>query len=224
MGPRGRRYLTGGAAHEKHVRCWASAALAQGQVLLAGLAAVPLIAGAAATVEASAPPVGQTASVDRTSTPQAVIVVLRDQHGRTPAPGSARAARAAAVRADQAPLLDAMRAAGATHIKPYSLVNAFAATVPAASVAQAAGEPGRRVGAARPHHRGAARTAAVAARRGLRRRAVRHHAERGRTAGQRHLPGRPGASRCIEPEALQTIHAFTSDGSPNAQELATGAG
>ena len=161
------------------------------RALLAGLAATSLVAVAAATVEAAAPPVGQKALADRSSAPQAVIVVLRDQHGKTPAPGSARAARAAAVRADQAPLLDAMRAAGATHIKPYTLVNAFAATIPAASVAQLRAEPGRRVGAAGPHHRRAARPAAVAARRRLRRCAVRHRSERRRTPGRRDLPDRP---------------------------------
>ena len=193
------------------------------RALLAGLAATSLVAVAAATVEAAAPPVGQKASADRTSAPQAVIVVLRDQHGKTPAPGSARAARAAAVRADQAPLLDAMRAAGATHIKPYTLVNAFAATIPAASVAQLRANPA--VASVLPD-----RTIAVP------------HAQQpslldaasagAPSATTPSVDAPPADAICpsdpsqplIEPEALQSIHAISSPGHPGAQDLVTGAG
>src|SRR5690242_11811654 len=92
------------------------------RALLAVLAAASLVGVAAGSVEAAAPPSGRSASADRATGPQAVIVMLRDQHGAEPAPGSARAARAAAVKADQAPLLDGLRAAGATNVKQFTLL------------------------------------------------------------------------------------------------------
>ncbi|HEX5496106.1 MAG TPA: S8 family serine peptidase [Mycobacteriales bacterium] len=70
-----------------------------------------------------------------------VIVLLRNQHTNLPARGAHRAERRRANAADQKPLLARARQSGGKNLHSYSLVNGFAATVPAAEVGQLAADP-----------------------------------------------------------------------------------
>ena len=58
-----------------------------------------------------------------------VIVVMKSQPAAVPAGTAASATRSAEIASAQAPLLRELRQVHATHIKPYRLVDAFAATV-----------------------------------------------------------------------------------------------
>jgi hypothetical protein len=92
---------------------------------------IPLLVitvSAAAVRSASAGP--QPAPVSGDAEP--VIVVLADQHDEAPATAAGAGHRRALAVADQQPLIDQVRAAGATGVRQFSIVNAFAATVPAA--------------------------------------------------------------------------------------------
>ena len=83
----------------------------------------------------------------------------------------------------------------------------------------AAGQPGRGLGGAGPHRR---RGRAPSSRRCSMpppRVRLRHHAERRRAPANAICPTDP-SQPLVEPEALRSIHALTTDGSPNAQQLA----
>ena len=58
-----------------------------------------------------------------------VIVILKSQLPAAPAGTAASSRRMAASSADQAPLISAAVALGAKNVRPYQLVNSFAATV-----------------------------------------------------------------------------------------------
>jgi hypothetical protein len=60
---------------------------------------------------------------------QRVIVILKSQFAPAVAGSNAAAARAIAIRDSQRPLMSELKAVHATHIKSYTLVDAFAATV-----------------------------------------------------------------------------------------------
>ena len=69
---------------------------------------------------------------------QHVIVILKSQMRTAHVGSRAAAARIAAVRAAQAPVMRQLRSVGALHIKSYQLINAVAATVSKAERAQLA--------------------------------------------------------------------------------------
>jgi len=92
-----------------------------------------LAAGAGATRASAAPktPSGK----------QNVIVLLRDQHSDTPASKSQSAQRTALITADQSPLRSQVGQLGGKVTHAYRTLNALAATVPAAAVADLRSDP-----------------------------------------------------------------------------------
>ncbi|MGO9724778.1 MAG: hypothetical protein ACLPN6_05315, partial [Streptosporangiaceae bacterium] len=60
---------------------------------------------------------------------QHVIVIMKSQIAAAPVGSHAAAVRANTIAADQAPVMSELREVHATHVKPYRLVNSFAATV-----------------------------------------------------------------------------------------------
>jgi hypothetical protein len=62
---------------------------------------------------------------------QPVIVLMKNQPGQAPVGSHAANTRAAAIGSGQAPMMSELSTVHATHVKSYSLVNAFAATVSA---------------------------------------------------------------------------------------------
>ncbi len=73
---------------------------------------------------------------------QHVIVIMRDQLAPARVGSRAAAIRADEIRVAQAPIMRQLRAAGATEIKGYTLLDAFAATVSKAERAELASNPG----------------------------------------------------------------------------------
>src|SRR2546430_16970988 len=135
---------------------------------------------------------------------QPVIVVLADQHDDVPATAAGSGRRRAMAQADQQPLVDQARQAGAANIKQFSVVNGFAATMTAAAQEQMTSDP--RVRAVVPD--------SIV-------RSPRHRtptgAARGATAVSGICPADPARPQ-LEPEALALTRAT------QAQELATGKG
>ena len=150
-------------------------------------------------------------------TPQPVFVVLDDQHDGMPATATGAGRRAAATRADQRPLVDAAQAAGAQHIRQFSLVNGFAAIVSTAGRNRLAADP---------------RVRAVLPDRIVRRPAAGSPED----AAAPVPPGRPAppvpgacpaspAKPLLQPEALQLTHTAAADSTvAQARQLATGKG
>ncbi len=95
-------------------------------------------AGAAPGLSAAAP--GHSAAA--TGSPVPVIVFLSYQPSNTVGQPAALTQRAQEIDAAQAPYLSLLRQLHATDIKTYTLVNAFAATLPAAAATMLAGAPG----------------------------------------------------------------------------------
>jgi len=62
---------------------------------------------------------------------QSVIVVMKSQPGQAPVGSRAASTRAAVISSAQTPMMTELTTVHATHVKNYSLVNAFAATVSA---------------------------------------------------------------------------------------------
>src|SRR2546423_10332036 len=71
----------------------------------------------------------------------AVIVVLADQHDEAPATAAGSGRRRALAQADQQPLVAQARQAGAVGVRQFSVLNGFAATMPAAARQRAGGHP-----------------------------------------------------------------------------------
>jgi len=71
-----------------------------------------------------------------------VVVVFNNQLANLPANRAHRQARAAAAAALQAPLVTQLKQVGATHMTRLSLLNAVAATMPAAEAGALANNPG----------------------------------------------------------------------------------
>ncbi len=131
-----------------------------------------------------------------------VIVVLADQHEEAPATAAGAGRRRALALADQQPLVDQVRAASATGVRQFSVMNAFAATVPVAMVSRLAADA--RVRAVVPD-----RVVTVPRRR--------PDAVRVPAAAMPICPGDPARPQ-LEPEALGLIDAV------RAQGLTTGTG
>jgi hypothetical protein len=113
---------------------------ARGLSLITAVAGVTaLLAGQA--VAASAAPAGVSALLGpmtpalaaqlSQNVSQPVIVIMKSQPGQAPVGTQGASIRAAAIGSAQAPLMSELTTTHATHVKNYSLVNAFAATVSA---------------------------------------------------------------------------------------------
>jgi hypothetical protein len=151
---------------------------------------------------------------------QKVIVVLRDQLSGTPASKKNMAPRRAKARSAQDAVLGDLAGAAPTHVKHYSLGNAFAATVSAAQAAQLANDP--RVASVVPDRTVQLPQPAAAA--PTRKAKPAQSTPDADTDGPDAICPSDPAKPLVEPEALRSIRALTTDGTPNAQQLADGAG
>jgi hypothetical protein len=160
---------------------------------------------------------------------QKVIVVLRDQLPGTPVTKGDMRTRIVRTAATQSAVLTRLTGPKPTAVRHFAVGNAFTATVSSAQEAELNRDPAvasvvvdARIavnGTAAP---GAPTTAAAP----LARTAVTNATGvRGvATSGPFVIcPANPAHPR-LEPEALKVMRALTDDGSPNAQQLATGAG
>ncbi len=176
-----------------------------------------VVGGAAAggTASAAAAPLSQAqASALSQGNPEKVIVLLKNQHPDL-ARRSTMSTRRSVVHRDQQPLLDEVAQVHATHVKRYTLVNGFAATVPSADVAHLRSDPA--VAAVVPDL--------------LIKGPVSPRERVGDAAPSAPAPVPPGscpadpAKPMLEPEALQLTHtAFSDPNAPQAQNIATGRG
>ena len=152
-----------------------------------------------------------------------MVVVFDDQLTNLPANRAHRHAREATAASMQAPLVAQLKQVGATHLTTLSLLNAVAATMPAAEAQALSHTPG--VKAVVPDGTiiigdGTSKTKTVAASR------VRKPAIRARAADGQQLCNISPSKPLLEPEALTSIH----DASDNpfdpfeASKVATGQG
>jgi len=165
---------------------------------------------AAALCTASAVPVAQAAPAGGAAV-QHVIVLLKNQHPEAPAGPATIGRRATLTAADQAPLVAHARGGGGRDFRQLHVSNAFAAAVPAAEVAKLAADPA--VAAVLPDRLVAA---------------PKHESDQPVTGGQGPVSGTvcpaSPSQPLLEPEALQLTHTAFSDGTPSAQQIATGRG
>ena len=188
-------------------------------VILATSAAVvasSTVMGATSAVGAASPGVAAGSSA-----PQKVIVVLRDQLSGTPASKTNMAPRRTRAVSSQDAVLAHLTGPAPTHVKHFALGNAFSATVTGDQAAALAADPAvasvipdREVPISLPP---AAAPAAGAAK------GASKAATPSVVSNNQICPSDP-SHPLVEPEALQSIRALTSDGSPNAQQLADGHG
>ncbi|HEY3631593.1 MAG TPA: S8 family serine peptidase [Jatrophihabitantaceae bacterium] len=171
-------------------------------------------AGTSAANAAPKPPPAASASGA-----QNVIVVLRDQLTSTPANKHDMSSRRSRATSAQNAVLGSLAGATPKNVKHLTLGNAFSASVSgaqAAALAQdprvAAVVPDRKVEVAQPLPAGSNTPSKPAS-----------SAQPDTDGPDAICPSDP-SKPLIEPEALQSIHALTTDGSPYAQQLATGAG
>jgi hypothetical protein len=190
-------------------------AIARNTVAVAAAATLTLLGVALGQRPAGASP-HQAASAAQA---QKVIVVLRDQLSATPATRAGMNTRSARATVAQNSVLSHLAGPSATHLRHFALANAFAATVTTDQVAALQHDPS--VAAV-------VKDASVP----MPSPAPQREAGGGATGGQVQpaddgpnaiCPSDP-AQPLLEPEALQSIHALTTDGSPNAQQLSTGSG
>jgi Subtilase family len=123
-------------------------------VTLAGVVAIGVssLAGTSVAAGSTGQPGLATPSFSKLTTNQvqarvtgkreSVVVVFDNQLTNLPADPADRAARAAAAASLQAPLVSQLQQVGATAIKPLSLLNAVAATMPAAEAQALSNTPG----------------------------------------------------------------------------------
>lgn len=144
-----------------------------------------------------------------------MVVVFDNQLKSLPANRAHRHARATTAASMQAPLVAQLKQVGATHITTLSLLNAVAATMPAAEARALSHAPGVKdvvpdatviIGDAKSS------TPTVAASR------VRKPAFRARAADGQRLCNKSPHKPLVEPEALRSIHAI------QASKIATGQG
>jgi subtilisin family serine protease len=154
---------------------------------------------------------------------QKVIVILRDQLSSTPASKTNMTPRRDRALASQDAVLNRLAGSAPTHVKHFALGNAFSATVTATQAAALAADPA--VASVTPDRQvpivvPAATAAAGGSAKGQ---AKTLTPALGTPSSTQICPSDP-AHPLVEPEALESIRAFTSDGSSYAQQLADGAG
>jgi hypothetical protein len=155
--------------------------------------------------------------------PQRVIVIMRDQLRSTPvgkgaAPMAARTDRA---RRSQATVLARISGPAAHNVVHYSVANAFAATVDAGEAAQLAADPAVAAVVNDAAIPAPARQEAGGGTASAQRVAVRAGAA---ADGPNAICPTNPAQPLLEPEALRSIRALTTDGSKNAQQITKGNG
>ncbi|MCU1687976.1 MAG: hypothetical protein JWQ81_8715 [Amycolatopsis sp.] len=185
-------------------------------------AGVWVIAATAALVLPSAVVSPEATASAGPADPQAVIVVLRDQLAGLPVNKTASAVRRRTADSAQNAVLGGLTGAAPKDVKHFSLGNAFSATVTAAQAAELAANPGvaevlpdRKLMAPVPVTPKPQIAPAPSS--------TQHGPSTGGNAPGAICPSDP-AKPLLEPEALSTIHAASTDGSPSAAQLATGAG
>jgi hypothetical protein len=150
---------------------------------------------------------------------QSVIVVLGDQLAGAPATKADSTNRRNQATNAQEAVLSKLTGAAPTHVKHFALGNAFSATVSAAQAAQLAQNPA--VASILPDSKVTLPAPAAPS------------APAGAKSGNAQAPAADGpgaicpsdpAKPLLEPEALTSIHAASTDGSKSAADLATGAG
>jgi len=191
-------------------------ALATG-ILSAGVASVVGLSWAHAAGSAQAS-TAQASAGAATGARVPVIVFLKNQPEASGV-GSVRSEKSALIQAAQAPYLQQLRSLDATHVKSYRIVDAFAATVPAAAVGQLAASPG--VARVIPDSPITGPDPAAVAPAGSE-----TAGGPARTAAAATLPGACSATPQLEPEGLALTHTdSTAAGAPTARSLGyTGAG
>src|SRR5215472_17087778 len=136
---------SGGGARPVHVRTRRLPLVAAGSVL-AVVAGTSVTAVAAAAAPAShpsgyAPLTSAMAAQLSRNLNQHVIVIMNKQFAAAHVGSRAARTRASMVAIAQAPLMNELRAVHATHVKPYRLVNSFAATVSKGEVSRLKANP-----------------------------------------------------------------------------------
>ncbi len=187
------------------------------RVTLAAATAVAVTGSLAVGAGPAAAAASTAAASATTGARSSFIVVLKNQH---PDISAKAATRRQVTGRDQAPLVNRARAAGATAVKNFAVINGFAATMTAAQAGSLAADPSvaevvpDRMVPLSPLSRQETST-------------IRQQA--GVTAPPDHLipgtcPTNP-AKPLLEPEALQTTHtAFLDRSVPQAQNLVDGTG
>ena len=99
--------------------------------LVAGQAAVAVAPASAAPLDLLGPMNTSLAADLSQNVNQNVIVIMKSQPKQDPVGSTAAATRATAIRGAQQPFMTELTQVHATHVKPYTMVNAFAATVSA---------------------------------------------------------------------------------------------
>ena len=154
------------------------------------------------------------------SAPQKVIVVLKDQLSSTPANEHNMAPRTARAMSTQDALISSLSGPKLTHLKHFSLANAFAATVSASQAAALALDP--RVLSVVPDRKVVIRPDAAEAP-AVGKAAAPKSVGPSAVANDQICPTDPSVP-LVEPEALESINAYSTDGTPNAESLADGTG
>ena len=189
--------------------------------------AVVTVAGAALLVVGTA--LGQSSAVAAPSKHAAatasggserVIVVLRNQLSSTPVRKNGMAARTARAESTQNAVLARLAGAKPNHVTHLSVGNAFVATVTAAQAAALAADPA--VASVVKDAKIAATPSQPTAPTG-------HPSGKARVVrpnvnGPDAICPTDPSDPLVEPEALNTIHALSTDGSPSAQDLTRGNG
>src|SRR6476469_6496639 len=183
-------------------------------ILTAAVTAASSLAGVSSANAAPTPSATIAANAS-----QNVIVVLRDQLASTPASKRDMSPRRARATSAQDAVLSRLTGTAPTRVKHFALGNAFSATVTEAHAAALTQDPDvasvipdRTVAITQPTPAGSSNTKAAAV------------APSTNANGPFALCPSDPAQPLVEPEALQSIRALTTDGSPNAQQLATGSG
>src|SRR5438067_10044838 len=185
------------------------------RVLSASVLSAGVVAATLSPVAAHAVP-GGAAGPSAQQPAQDVIVVLRNQHTDLSITKGQRSPRIDAAQRDQAPAMDSAKRAGMTNLRGFKTINGFAGKATPAQVAQLSADPavqgvfpdlqitkGPKAGREAGPKAGGVKAAA---------------------ASTDICPSDP-AKPLLEPEALQVTNtAFNDATTPQAQNLATGAG
>jgi Subtilase family len=176
--------------------------------------------GQSAAVAAPGGATAATAPAAKSAT-ERVIVVLRDQLSSTPVRKNGMASRTARADSAQNAVLGRLGGVKPRHITHLSVGNAFVATVTGTQAAALAADPA--VASVVKDAKIAATPSKPAMPTGASTGPGRTTAAPNADGPNAICPTDP-ANPLVEPEALNTIHALSSDGSPSAQDLTTGSG
>jgi hypothetical protein len=155
------------------------------------------------------------------SRPEPVIVVLRDQLASAPATRTGMGTRTARAVQSQRAVLGRLGGPAPSSVRHFAIANAFAATVTTAQAAELKADPSVASVVKDAAIRMPRSALAEEPRAG-------DAATRTPTADDANGPfavcPTDPAHPLVEPEALQSMHVLSTDGTPDAQDLATGAG